>query len=372
MNSGRPVDAGMLRILLRTPVFREYCRRRGVVARTRARGTPPEANLRSWHADLAKAAPGRRSLVEHELARVAELSGAEAVAHLIDAAGVTGAPPAAVPAGPPVALWFLVHRPAVFEAVRRHHVDSTSAWRAARPALSDGGPDPASRADALARGLDHLLRPGGPGCRVDVQHLGEGYQFCARVPGRTRLVEEIAADGTPGLRSVRAAETITFVFDRHARLILVRAPGRGAAHERLLLQCFAAAVLNVPLVPGPVFRLDPLRFAVALLPDADDVSFVRVKGLDLWYPARLGGRRVRLGTAVNDGPGGLPDLLRAHGGDGGAELRVGCAEIHVRFRAAGRPRDVLVRLWPDRCRLPDGLLGERLRRCLGRWGLLHG
>ena len=45
------------------------------------------------------------------------------------------------------------------------------------------------------------------------------------------------------------------------------------------------------------------------------------------------------------------------------------AELQVRLRVNGRVRAYPVRLWPDRCDLAPTPLGERLSRCLSRWGL---
>ena len=67
------------------------------------------------------------------------------------------------------------------------------------------------------------------------------------------------------------------------------------------------------------------------------------------------------------------ELLRAHGGGDGTleELEVVYAELELRMRGEGHGRSRLIRLRPDRCSLDQTPLGERLYRCLVRWGIAH-
>lgn len=122
---------------------------------------------------------------------------------------------------------------------------------------------------------------------------------------------------------------------------------------------------------GCAFDLDRLKQPFHPLPDAADMVSVRLKALHLRYPARAGRRCVRLETLPGDHPTAMEDLLRAHVGETGPDLRVAYAEIEVRFLIDGRPKTRLVRLWRDRSNLDQSALGERLRSCLERWGLIH-
>ena len=63
-------------------------------------------------------------------------------------------------------------------------------------------------------------------------------------------------------------------------------------------------------------------------------------------------------------------LLRTHVANAN-ELAVCHAEIAVPIRCGERAKSHLVRLWPDRCNLNQTPLGQRLRRCLDRWGIRY-
>lgn len=237
--------------------------------------------------------------------------------------------------------------------------------------------NPLTKAVRLTKALQSLVFPGARGvrsCAIDVHRIGGSCLFSASLAGRVRRVEGFTASGRRQVRRLCAAVPIRYALSPADGIVFLRSPFRSADQEVTLLRRFADAVLGAPVdVPREVFDLDRLKFPFHPLATADGIRLVRVKSVQLRYPARLCGRRVTFDTLAADSPDAVPAMLRAH--DTAEmpleELRVCHAELQVRLPTDGAGQDHLVRLWPDRCAFPDGLLAYRLGACFLRWGLTH-
>ena len=267
---------------------------------------------------------------------------------------------------------------AAFRAVSSHHEERDGQpWRFARIARGSVRGTPLTKAMALAKALQSLAFPGARGvrsCAIDVHRVGGNCLFSASLAGRVRWVEGFTASGQRRLQRHRTALPVHFALSPADGTVFLRAPFRSADQEVTLLRRFAGAVLRAPVdIPREVFDLDRLKFPFHPFPTADGIHLVRVKSVQLGYPARLGGRRVTFDTLANDGPDAVPALLRAHGTAEMPldELRVCHAELQVRLPTDRAGQDHLVRLWPDRCAFPDSLLAYRLGACFRGWGLTH-
>ena len=350
-----------------TDVFHTYCRARRIPP------PAPAAQPGGWAAALAALPAVRRGRVAAEVAALEELSDPEGVAHLMDAAALYGPPPPHVPDGGPVALWFLLHRPSLFWEVYFHHEHRDGgAWHVARATPELRVADADARADRLAGAVRTLFRRHDGTGRFSTARaygLPAGTCFAVRVDGRPRVVDGFSPDGAPAGRPLPLAEGVQFVYYPQDGTVLLRAPTGSPALIRALLDAFSRAVLDGPVAPA-AFALERLKAPFHPLPDALDMELVRVMALHLQYPARAGRRLVKVETRSSDGPGAIDDLLRAHAGDALAEARVTHAVLQVRLRVAGRAKTRLVRLWPDRCAVGPGPVGDRLLGCLHRWGLL--
>lgn len=361
-----------------TAPFRKYCATRGIRLRQPGPAASRRRNLRLW-ADAISALPtSRREAVERELAQVNELSGQDATAHLVEAAGNDRVPPADIPAGPPLALWFLMHEPKLFREVLLHHEGETRPWRIARTVAGLRLDSLPRRAAALARAVGELFHAGAGVARYcvsEARRLGDAYCFTAWVADRPRPVETFTG-GRLSLRHERPALTVCFAYEPCDGTVLLRAPVRSEDRAAELFRCFGRSVLGLPITgTGYTFDLDRLKLPFHPLPDAGDMEQVRVRALHLRYPARLARRLVRLETHTNDCPTAIEDLLRLHvvGYEMGSDdLRVAYAELQVRLRTHDGGRAHVIRLWPDRCSLDHTPFGRRLRDCLCRWGLTRG
>lgn len=358
--------------VLGTEPFDEFCRTRGIPFRA----THTAADADRWAAALASLGPDERLRVELELAEAAELSAVDGTAHLVAAAG-NYLPPADVPAGMAVALWFYLHRPDVFREVLSHHdIREDYCWRRAKSVAEIQVTDLPAKAAALKEELRSAFgRDAGIGrfCAMDTERCTDALWFLARVIDRIRCVEHFTDGGEEELRYIRPAFNVFFVYTPHDGVIWLKSPVRASNRIRDLFQCFGTAVLAAPVAfGGTVFDLDRLKRPFHPLPDADDMELVRVKSLHLCYPQRRGRRRVTFETLPCDVRDAMQEMLRDHGGGEASELRVSHAELQVRMRVGGRIIDHLIRLWPDRYSLSRTPLGQRLFECLRRWGLCRG
>ncbi len=349
-----------LAALAGTPVFADYCRLRNIPVR----GNGLEA--------IDGLPPGIRQPVEAELDQVADLATPDGNDHLSGAAGGLPLPPPEVPAGAPLALWFLIHRSDVFREVCSHHEPREAGgwWTArARPRLKLAGLDArAARLATTVREFFFATEGTGEFATATAFRDGSMCHFEVRVSDRVRHTDGFTAAGEPTTHAVRPAIRLHFTYrtDGRARLwCTLRATDRVAE----LLRRFGEAALGCAVTPAPAFDLDRLKAPLSPLPDSADMEGVRVRALRLSYPASAGRRRVTLEAGAADPPGAVERLLAAHAGRGLARLRVTFAELQVRLRVNGRTKTYPVRLWPDRCDLAPTPLGERLSRCLSRWGL---
>ncbi len=366
--------APFLRAVAGTGPFREYCRLRGVpFDPSRGGGAGP---LERWADAVKSLPPDAQARVELELAQISELSGPEATTHLLEAAGGGSLPPDDVPTGAAVALWFLVNRPELFQDVFfQHEVSEVHNWRTGRASAGITVRDIAKKAEALGEAVRDFFRSTtgtGRFCAVEARCLPDAVCFAARVADRIHLVEGFTDDGEPSLQRLRPSLAVLFVYCPGDGSVRLKSPVRADDRVRDLFQRFGQAVLKEPVTGlGEVYDLDKLKRPVLLLPDAEDMEAVRVKTLHLRYPSRFGRRGLRLETLLSDTPDAIEELLKSHVGAKAAELAVCHAEIQVRLRIGDRTKSHLIRLWPDRCNLNQTPLGERLRRCLARWGIRY-
>ncbi len=371
----RPLlPARFLRAAAGTAPFEAYCRARGIDLGPGA--TPPRgADARRWEDALAALPEERRAQVEMELLMVDEMSGGGA-GHLLEASDWP-APPADVPGGAPLALWFLVNAPEYFrEVFFQHEVGEVECWRVGQASPEHAPECGEGEAAALAEALRcfFALHEGGPAfCTAEAHRLGGACCFAAHAAARPELVEAFSDAGRPTRRRLRRALPVLFVYRPGDGAVLLKSPLRSRERVAGLFELFGRAVLGAPVsCGGNAFALDGLKHPVRLPADAPDMLSARVKALHLRYPDRHGPRVLKLETPSGDGPRAIQEMLAAHvRPEDLPHLRVCFAEIQVMLLIDGRPRSHPVRLWPGRSSLGQSPLGERLRACLSRWGLLH-
>ena len=361
-----------LRTVIGTEPLHDYCRSRGIPFEAAHTATDAARLV----AAVASLGPDEHLRLEIELAEVAELSGVDATAHLLAAAG-EHLPPADVPAGMAVALWFFIHQPDIFRAVLSHHdIREDYCWRRAKSLTGIRVTDLPRKAALLAAELRSVFgRDAGTGrfCAMDTERLTDAVWFVARVADRIRCVEDFTETGEAEVRRIRPAFNVFFVYTPQDGAIWLKSPVRASNRVRDLFQCFGTAVLAAPVAfGGTVFDLDRLKRPFHPQPDADDMELVRVKSLHLCYPQRRGRRRLTFETLPCDVREAMEEMLRDHGGGDAADLRVSHAELQVRMRVGDRNTDHLIRLWPDCYSLNRTPLGQRLFDCLRRWGLCRG
>jgi hypothetical protein len=362
-----------LRSLAGTEPFAEYCRLRHVPLDLMHR----EPNAARWAKAVSVLPVEERARVERELATVNEMAGREGNAHLLDAAGESESPPADVPAGVPLALWFFLHHPDLFHEVFVHHeAREVRPWRVARTVAGAELRDLPKKALNLATELQKPFRLGANpsrDCIAESQCLPEGYRFTARLADRVRHGEWFTERGELTSGYVRPVILIHFVYIPRDGTVLLDSPWRPVEQIDALLDCFGRAVLGAPVERrAEVFDLDRLKFPFPLPRDAPDMETVRVTALYLRYPAGRGSRLVKLETLSGDTPSAIEEMLRHHlAGAVAEELRVTRAELQVRLHTEVGSRNYPIRLWRDRCDIGLTPLGSRLWRCLLRWGLCH-
>jgi hypothetical protein len=364
----------LLPVIARTAPFADYCRLRGIRVPTGVNRDQSDT-VRRWGLAVARLPRETRPRIELELGQVEELSGPDANAHLVESAAGEPLPTADVPAGPALALWFLVHRPDVFREVYFHHeVRELDCWRAARAKPRLALADPDARAARLAASVGEFFRKTeGTGQFVTAATHRDGTTcyFAVRVSDRLRLFDGFTAAGEPGTQPFRPAVRLLFAY-RADGVVQLQCRVRAADRVADLFRRFGEAALGCRVVVSrPLFDLDRLKAPFRPLPDAADMECVRVRALHLCYPGSAGRRAIKLETVAADRSGAIEQLLTHHAGHALARLRVCFAELQVRLRVNGRSKNYPVRLWPDRCDLDHTPLGERLRRCLARWGLSH-
>jgi len=196
-------------------------------------------------------------------------------------------------------------------------------------------------------------------------------RFAGRIADRIHIVEGFTEDGRASVQRMRPALPVLFVYAPANGTVLLQSPLRSVDRVRELFEYFGRAVLGTTITPrGDVFDLDRLKLPFQPLPDAEDMESVRLKAVHLRYPERSGRRQLKLETLADDVLMAMDDLRHAHVGDEAA-LKVTHAELQVRLRVNGHPKNYPARLWPDRCSLDRSALGSRLLRCLRHGNLTH-
>lgn len=367
---------GFLRSVFGSEPFEAYCETRRIPFTPGLASSPRKVDRRQWVRALGELSPQRQHEVELELAQVNEMAGPEAIAHFLDIAEPCDLPPSSIASGPPMALWFLLHRPDLFHHVFFHQeIASTDSWHHARAARSLTLDDLPERAAVLSASLKEFfqIREGrGQFCAVEGYEAEGGYCIIAQVADRTQWVNAFTVKGRPTAHPLRPALPVFFVYRPQDGAVLLKSHLR--AHDRVadLFQRFGTSVLRSPVTYRPdLFHLNLLKGSLPLPPEGEDMEAVRVKALHLRYPERDGRRQVSLETVAGDKDSAIHELLAAHGGDQAIleQLQVAYAELEVVLQLGGKSKRLTVRLWPNRSNLTQTPLGKRLHRCLQRWGL---
>lgn len=366
-----------LRSVYGTEPFVDYCRRRGIAFEQNRSSYPDDAPAR-WTAALNALASERQARVEWELAMVNEMSGRAAAARLLELAEGRAVPRDLVPGGAPLVLWFLLRHPDLFrEAFFQHQVDEVEAWRTARAPAGLDLRDLDRRVEALRQPLREFFaaREGtGRFCAVEGRRLGEAIGFVAHVADRLHFLQTFTDAGHPHRQRLRPARQVLFVYYPADGTVLFKSGLRSRERNAELLDRFGRAVLGVlAVLCDEAFRLEAfLQQPLRLLPDRNDMEAVRVKALHLRYAEREGRRVLKLETRAGDDAGAIDRLLKTHvDPELRPRLEVCHAEIQVRLRYDDRCKTFTIRLWPDRCTVPQTALGDRFRACLRRWGVFH-
>jgi len=363
-----------------TEPFVAYCQSRAIPF-AQAEGAVFDAGaIRRWQEALTTLPPDRQADVEFELSQVRELSHRDAVYHLIDVSSQRGQPGDLIPGEAAQALWFLVHRPAIFQEVFFHHeIAEAESWRNALAPPGIDLSDHDQRRNAFERELSRFFRAHegiGRFCTSRSYRFEEfdSTVFLGYLADRPRSFDTFTDDGEHRLQRFRPAITLTFVYYPADGTVLLKCRQRAAAKVLALFRAFSRAVLGCDLDESRLavrYDLDRLK-ARFEPPLPEGVMQARVRCLDMAYPATEGRRRVRLETNASDRPSAISELLKIHVGDElRGRLRVVYAELQVTLHLRGRAKGYVIRLWPNRCGLNQTPAAETLRRCLNSWGLVH-
>ena len=351
----------------------QYCLSRGFTRHGIGRGTPTLVDeLRGWRT-FRSLPQDAQAAIEFDARRVNELASAEGNALLLEATGDADQPPADVPAGEGVALWYLVNRPDVFRSVfQRHRPVTTGYWRIGRTTPHLPAQHLNERARDLATALPRVCSDyqGRPSAVVDGYATPEGFVFEAHVAERLRRVTS-AVEPERAVLTFRPISTVVFAYEAASGFVHLYSEIRSQSRAHALFEAVARHGLKHPLQPvTQAYDLERLKLLPTLWPDAIDMESVRVKSLTLSYPPHLARRKIVLDTSVADHPRAVYELLQAHVPSHLlSELSVTQAELLVRLSGTDGGRTLVVRLWPDACSLGYDWLGTRLLRCLARWGL---
>ena len=360
-----------------TEPFVDYCRERGIPFEQELCAPLGKDDARRWASALAQMPHERNAQTELEMATVNAMGGADATAHLIEAADGGDLPPDSVPGGVPLALWFFLRHPSLFREVFLHHeIEDVDSWRTGHAVAGIALSDLDGKAGALAEGLRAFYRPrlgSVPFCSIDAHRLRESFCFVTQVADRLQFLPAFTESGQATTQRLRPAQTTLLVYYPEDGTVLAQSPLRSRQRIADLFTLFGTAVLGCPVASeDAAFDLDPLKEPFHPLPDAQDMEMVRVKALHLRYPARAGRRQLKLETLSSDEPSAIDHLLYSHVGDGNLRvLRVCHAELQVWLRIDGQRKSYAIRLWPNRSNLNQTPLGDRFRSCLERWGLVH-
>jgi hypothetical protein len=353
-------------------LFRDYCRDRDIPFAPSPSGAGQKEDVQRWITALSGLPDDRRALVEWEIDAIGDLGGRAGTVHLLGAAADAGPPPLTVPDGHPLALWFLLHRPSLFREVFFHHEHrDPDVWHAAKapPGLRISDAD--GTASALSEAFGAQCRGNtGPLLAVEVHRAQDALFVVGRTVGRPQWVEGVDVAGARMQHRLTPAACVQFAYYPSDGTVLLQAPG-APDRLRVLLDRFAQLALGCRVnTGGGAFALDRLKQPFHPLSDAEAIEMVRVRTLRLRYPEREGRRTLLLQVLTSDDPEAMDELLREHVRDDELpDLEVAHAELQVRLRMDGRAKNHLVRLWPDRCDVGRGPVGDRILSCLRRSGL---
>jgi hypothetical protein len=370
----------LLRRLHGTEPFAEYCASRGLRFESQPNRATERERVARWQAVLSKLPESEQARVELELRKVNALANTDATSRLVAAAGGSDLPPDTVPGGGPLALWFLLNKPELFEeAFLRQEIAHTGLWRTAYAPAGLAVRDLDGCRQALTDSLREYFRyTDGTGrfTAVDAHTVGRSVCFAAYLSDRLKLLEGFDSEGRRTTRATRPSFPVIFMYDPDDGRLLLRSRLRAPSRVLDLFQRCGEAVLGVEIGArnlAPWYRLDVLKRRFD--PPRDElVDQVRVKSLTLVYPGRDGRRRVRLEALSGDAPSAILELLERHGGgpDTLDRLVVLAAELQVKLRVDGRLQSHLIRLSHDSCNLDQTPVGRHLHACLKRWGIAHG
>jgi hypothetical protein len=364
-----------LRSVDHSDVFLAYCRDRQVSFMPTSAADPPTLAVERWIAALAQLPETLREQVEWEQDAVNELSTPEGTLHL-PAAMIGGDwPQCEVPDGGPLALSFLLRRPALFHEVFFHHENrEPDVWHTAKAAPGLPMPDPAGVASSLAETLDGVFAGRHDvtrHCTVEAHRLPGAVCLVARAPNPHWWAERVGAGGEPMVQRQSSVLSIHLAYYPADGTVLLHAPARAGDLIRDFLVSFGGEILGFPIdSTAGGFSLDRLKLPFhPLLPDGV-IDLVRVKALRLCSSGHAGRRQLQLETLASDEPSAMDDLLRLHASEVMlTEFHVTYAELQVRLQVTGRGKNHLIRLWPDRCDVGRGPVGDLVLACLRRWGL---
>ncbi len=370
-----------LRAVAGTGPFRDYCRARGLAFDATAE-EPGAVDLAArWRAAVAALPEPRRAEIELELAQVNDLAHRDAIYHLIDACAGNGLPSDLIPGEAAQALWFLVHRPEVFQEVFFHEeIAESEAWHHAAGLPGVALDDHAVARAAFEAALGRFFRVSegtGRFCASRSYRFvaPDCHLFVGFVSDRLRLLDAFSQEGRHRPHRVLPANRVLLAYYPVDGAVLLKGRLRARSKVHALLRSLSRAVLGTPVDErslGGRFDLDRLlaRFDPPL---PEGFTMVRLKALELAYPPTKGRRRIRLETNAADTQFAVAEMVEEHVAR--EELRdrlhVVYAELQARLEVRGRGKNLFVRLWPDRCSLNPTPAAETLRRSLRSWGLEH-
>jgi hypothetical protein len=365
-----------LRALVGTEPFSEYCASRGISFAVRSNSTIEGDIEAAWREALTMLPPEKQAEIELELAQVNELAHRGGIYSLIDACAERDLPADLIPGEAAQALWFLVRHPDVFQEVFFHEeVQEVESWQNARAAPGIGIDDHRTARRSFEQAITGFFRAHEGTGRYCASHSyrltdPECHVFVGYVSDRLRILEAFSEAGEHRPHRIHPASRVIVAYYPGDGSLLLKARQRALSKVTALLAAFSQAVLHVDFDPSSLnarYDLDRLKERMDF-PLPEGMLAARLKAIELAYPVTEGRRRVRFETNASDDRLAVYRLLENHISQRDRErLRVIFAEIQAGISVRGRPKNVFVRLWPNRCTLNQTPIGELLQRCLRSW-----